>query len=223
MALGVGTVTAFCLTGQKIVNAYLDSILSDAMDTDEQSSSVQYGALGYGAMAYFVSLFGAVFFVRRYGRKTLLVTSLLLVALFMGMLGISNDIPSTQSYLPIISVVGFVSAVSIGIGPLAWAYAAEVSPERIRGLVSGVAVSIFWLFNFIWTLGFNEFEEWLSPAGVFYTFAGFSFFFAIVLSVYAVETKDRSLAELEEIFAGTESRAKSVDEESIGLGADQVS
>ena len=69
------------------------------------------------------------------------------------------------------NVVFYVACISFGVGPLAWAYSTEVSPERIRAQVSGGAVAVFWGFNFLFTNYFKELETALTQQGVFFAFA----------------------------------------------------
>lgn len=202
--LGVAVVGAFSLTGQKIVNAYLNDILAAAAGTATDSSAVQLGGLGYGAAQVLVSLAGVVWIVPRFGRVPLLVGSLVGAGFFSAVLGFTytGAAPALNSWLPIVAVVLYVSCVSVGVGPLAWAYSTEVSPERIRPQVSGAAVAVFWFFNFIFTNYFKQIEGLLSQAGIFFAFAAFSVLNGGLLSLCAVETKGKSLVELERIFAG---------------------
>ena len=202
--LGVATVGAFSLSGQKIVNSYLNDILAAAGDTDDGDKSVELGALGYGAAQVLISLLGILYFIPKFGRKPLLVGSLVGAALGSGVLGLSYalDDPGLNAWLPIVAVVFYVACISFGVGPLAWAYSTEVSPERIRAQVSGAAVAVFWGFNFLFTNYFKELETALTQQGVFFAFAGFSFVSAGLLALFAVETKGKSLVELERIFLG---------------------
>ena len=77
-----------------------------------------------------------------------------------------------------------------------------MSPERIRAQVSGAAVAVFWGFNFLFTNYFKELETALTQQGVFFAFAAFSLASAGLLALFAVETKGKSLVELERIFLG---------------------
>ena len=206
--LGVATVGAFSLSGQKIVNSYLNDILAAAGDTDDGDKSVELGALGYGAAQVLISLLGILYFIPKFGRKPLLVGSLVGAALGSGVLGLSYaiDDPGLNAWLPIVAVVFYVACISFGVGPLAWAYSTEVSPERIRAQVSGGAVAVFWGFNFLFTNYFKELETALTQQGVFFAFAAFSLASAGLLALFAVETKGKSLVELERIFLGVVDR-----------------
>ena len=71
---------------------------------------------------------------------------------------------------------------------------------------SGAAVAVFWGFNFLFTNYFKELETALTQQGVFFAFAAFSLASAGLLALFAVETKGKSLVELERIFLGVVDR-----------------
>ena len=147
------------------------------------------------------------------GRKPLLIASLLGAALGSGTLGLTYalDDAGLDTWLPIVAVIFYVACISIGVGPLAWAYSTEVSPERIRPQVTGMAAASFWGFNFLFTNFFTQLEAALSQQGLFFAFAASSLVGAAGLTLFGVETKGKSLEELERIFNPDDAGADDVE------------
>ena len=85
------------------------------------------------------------------GRRPLLLFSLVGMALAAALLTFALDMadPSWTPPLAIASVLGFVSAFGIGLGPVALLLPAEIFPAAYRSTGSGLAMSAMWLCNFV--------------------------------------------------------------------------
>ena len=65
-------------------------------------------------------------------------------AIFLA-IGINNNI----SLLSIIAIITFVSAFSVGLGPVTWAVLSEVMPPHARTGAGSIGLGLNWTFNFI--------------------------------------------------------------------------
>lgn len=84
------------------------------------------------------------------GRRPLLLTSIAGMCASATALTLSLGLPEPvwASRLAIGSLVGFVSAYGLGLGPVTYLLPAEIFPAAYRSAGSGLAMSTLWLANF---------------------------------------------------------------------------
>lgn len=151
-------------------------------------------------IALVVSTFVSLPFIDKLGRKKLLEISLggqVLPA-------IALCIWSDNVIIAVISIFLYVFMFGFGLGPVFWSYVPEILPLKARALGMGVITFTQYLLNAIFSL---IFPICLSIVGIniFYFFAFLSAFSVWYIHKYVLETKGRSL---EEIEAYWESRKK---------------
>ena len=90
----------------------------------------------------------AVFTVEKLGRKPLLITGSLGMAL--GALGVAlSNVVSLPAFVPVISIMLYSACFMFSWGPICWVYIAELFPNTIRSEATAIAVAFQWIFNFI--------------------------------------------------------------------------
>ncbi|KAJ7591042.1 general substrate transporter [Mycena floridula] len=94
----------------------------------------------------------------------------------------------------------FVCSFAVTMGPVSWAYPAEIFPLKVRGKAVSLATAANWIFNFA--------LAWAVPPGfasiawkTYFIFGTFNFAAFIHIFFMYPETVGRSLEEVEEIFA----------------------
>lgn len=102
-----------------------------------------------------------------------------------------------DSTLVLLSILLYIAAFAISLGPVMWAMFSEIFPQRLRGL----AISVVGFFNSAVSFSVQQLFprglETIGPAGVFFVFGTFAAL-AFVFSWRVVpETKGRSLEEIE--------------------------
>ncbi|KAH1009372.1 hypothetical protein HUJ04_001733 [Dendroctonus ponderosae] len=145
--------------------------------------------------------------IDRAGRKILLTVSSLAMSICLAALGLyfyfSNFMnPRALSFVPLVSVTGFMASFSIGFGPIPWMIMGEILSPKSRTFLSSLAASINWLLAFLIT---NQFANLVNFVGIGPTFLGFSVICGLstifVLSLVE-ETKGRSQKEVAHLLAG---------------------
>lgn len=151
--------------------------------------------------------------VDKVGRKILLILSGIFMALSLIVLGTYYYISSTDvsfeskySWIPLVSVISFILAFSVGFGPIPWLLASEMVPVRARGAVSGLATFSNGFFAFIVTKTFSEIEDLVGIFGTFWFYSVFSIIGAIFVIFMVPETKGKKLEEIEDIFQNKEAK-----------------
>ena len=90
----------------------------------------------------------AVFTVEKLGRKPLLITGSLGMAL--GAFGVAlSSIVSLPAVVPVLSIMVYSASFMFSWGPICWVYIAELFPNTIRSRATAIAVAFQWIFNFV--------------------------------------------------------------------------
>mgnify|MGYP001216100361 CR=1 FL=1 len=153
--------------------------------------------------------FIAIALVDRIGRRPILLTGSIGMALSLGTMALAfsqadvvNDAPSLPgAWGPIALVAANVFVVSFGAswGPVVWVLLGEIFPNRIRARALGVAAAAQWIANFLITVTFPPLAatSLVLTYGMYALFAALSFVF--VLRVVP-ETNGMSLEEANTLF-----------------------
>lgn len=101
----------------------------------------------------------AVFTVEKIGRKPLLITGSLGMAL--GAIGVAlSNVVSLPAFVPVISIMIYSACFMFSWGPICWVYIAELFPNTIRSEATAIAVAFQWIFNFIVSSTFVPMYNW---------------------------------------------------------------
>ncbi|XP_053681314.1 facilitated trehalose transporter Tret1 [Anopheles nili] len=147
--------------------------------------------------------------VDRLGRKPILLTSaggMCISHITMGLyfyLKYSNS-PSLGSlgWLPIMSLICFVTVYCIGFGPLPWAVLGEMFPANVKSIASSIVASTCWVLGFIILQFFADLDNAVGSHWSFWIFGilcGVAFIFTFTT---VMETKGLSLQEIQDRLNG---------------------
>lgn len=114
-----------------------------------------------------------------------------------------NDIKnfiSINSNLVLIAILLYVAAFAISLGPVMWALLSEIFPGNIKG----IAISVVGFFNSLVSYTVTQFFPWeltnLGPTITFAIYAAMALISLLFVMKYVVETKGKSLEEIEELL-----------------------
>ncbi|MGQ5112896.1 sugar porter family MFS transporter [Bacillus halotolerans] len=197
--IGIGVAIVNQITGVNSIMYYGTQILQES---GFGTKAALIANIGNGLISVIAVIIG-IWLVGRVNRRPILMiglsgttTALLFIAIFSIVLDGSAALP----YIVLSLTVLFLAFMQGCVGPVTWLVIAEIFPQRVRGLGSGISVFFLWILNFI--IGF-AFPIMLSSAGL-----SFTFFIFVALGILAIgfvykfmpETKGRTLEELEEHF-----------------------
>ncbi|WP_165021049.1 D-xylose transporter XylE [Dysgonomonas sp. ZJ279] len=147
----------------------------------------------------------AIMTVDRFGRKPLLITGALVMAVSMLGLGtsFSQNLPGT---LKLIFMLTYTAGFAMSWGPVCWVMLSEIFPNSVRSSVMSIAVAAQWVSNFLvsWTFPIMDKNKFLVE-----TFNhGFAYWIYGALAVVAAlfvwkrlpETKGKTLEDMENIW-----------------------
>ncbi|PRS17394.1 sugar porter family MFS transporter [Bacillus halotolerans] len=197
--IGIGVAIVNQITGVNSIMYYGTQILQES---GFGTKAALIANIGNGLISVIAVIIG-IWLVGRVNRRPILIiglsgttTALLFIAIFSIVLDGSAALP----YIVLSLTVLFLAFMQGCVGPVTWLVIAEIFPQKVRGLGSGISVFFLWILNFI--IGF-AFPIMLSSAGL-----SFTFFIFVALGILAIgfvykfmpETKGRTLEELEEHF-----------------------
>lgn len=106
-----------------------------------------------------------------------------------------------DAVLVLVGIVGFIAAFHISIGPIMWVVFSEIVPTQIRG----VAIPMFALICSTISYFMQKFFPWqlknMGAGDIFLSYAIAGLVGLFLLWRYLPETKNRSIEEVEELFA----------------------
>jgi MFS family permease len=111
-----------------------------------------------------------------------------------------TNLISINATLVLISILLYVASFAISLGPVMWTLISEIFPQNIKG----IAISVVGFFNSLVSFTVTQVFPWeLSNLGPTLTFAIYGVFGAlafIFVKKYVIETKGKSLEEVEALL-----------------------
>ena len=148
----------------------------------------------------------AIFTVEKWGRKPLLITGSLGMAL--GAFGVATTFGvEGMQLITMISIMVYSASFMFSWGPICWVLIAEIFPNTIRGAAVAIAVAAQWIFNFVVSSTFVPmFNMHLAPGdnfGHLFTY-GLYGVMCIVAAIFVwrlvPETKGKSLEDMTRLW-----------------------
>ncbi|KZC13066.1 Facilitated trehalose transporter Tret1 [Dufourea novaeangliae] len=163
------------------------------------------------AVVQVIACLASAVLIDQLGRKFLMIMSSGAMCLCLISLGIffilkTSDPETADSiqWLPLTSTCLYILAFCLGAGPVPWAYMGEIFPTRLKGVASSIAAFVNWTLAFIVTESFSSLVDTLGTAAIFFIFAVFCFLSVIFVIVFMIETKGKTLAQIQTEFGTIE-------------------
>ncbi|GLT51722.1 hypothetical protein SLA2020_251140 [Shorea laevis] len=142
----------------------------------------------------------AMVLMDKLGRKILLLWSFfgMAVSMVLQVAAASSFITTSLNfYLSVGGMLMFVLTFAIGAGPVPGLLLPEIFPSRIRAKAMAVCMSVHWVINFFVGLLFLRLLEQLGPQLLYSIFASFCMLAVVFVKRNVMETKGKSLQEIE--------------------------
>ncbi|KAA3457213.1 putative plastidic glucose transporter 3 isoform X1 [Gossypium australe] len=189
--------TLFALQQLSGINAvfFFSSTVFKSAGVSSQSANICVG------IANFLGSFAALLLMDKLGRKVLLIGSCanaMVVAMGLQAASASSLVSSSNEvYLSVGGMLLFVLAFSVGAGPVPSLLLSEMFPGRIRAKAMSVCLASHWVVNFFVGLLFLRLLEQIGPLVLNAIFATFCLLAVIFVKRNVLETKGKSLQEIE--------------------------
>jgi sugar porter (SP) family MFS transporter len=193
------------LCGINIIAFYSTTVFVNAGFDDFRATVC---SLGFGLVNW-LFCYPAFWTIDTFGRRTLLLFTFpnmmwtLLAAGLCTLIPVDTESDSVQTGTALVALFVFMFAAfySPGEGPVPFTYSAEVFPLSHRELGMGFAVATCLGFAAVLSISFPFLLARTQTVGAFGTYAGFNAVAFIMIFFLVPETKQRTLEELDYIFA----------------------
>jgi len=202
----------------------IGSVISLLQQTTGINAVLYYGgdifekALGYGqedvlkqqillGAVNFVFTFVAMFTVDKLGRKPLIIVGSFGMLTGFVLLGGSLFF-NAVGVISLIGVLMFIGSFALSMGPVTWVLLSEMFPNKIRSMAMSIAVAVQWAANYLVSQTFPMIAD--SEANVsgmwskslpYVIFSICIIILIVFVNKYVIETKGKSLEQLEAVWA----------------------
>jgi len=153
-----------------------------------------------------LATFIAIGFVDRLGRKPMLYTGFVVMALGLGVVGAMMHMGINgkgEQYFTVGMLLIFIVGFAMSAGPLIWTLCSEVQPLKGRDFGIGASTFTNWVGNYIVGLTFLSLLNGIGNANTFWLYAGLNVIFIGFTFWLVPETKGVSLEQIEtKLMAG---------------------
>ncbi|NXX18024.1 GTR10 protein, partial [Podargus strigoides] len=105
------------------------------------------------------------------------------------------------NWITLLSMMAFVSAFSVGFGPMTWLVLSEIYPAGIRGRAFAFCNSFNWAANLLISLSFLDLIDAIGFSWMFLLYGLMGVLAVIFIYFFVPETKGQSLEEIDEQFS----------------------
>ncbi|NXR41258.1 GTR10 protein, partial [Zosterops hypoxanthus] len=105
------------------------------------------------------------------------------------------------NWITLLSMMAFVSAFSIGFGPMTWLVLSEIYPAGIRGRAFAFCNSFNWAANLLISLSFLDLIDAIGFSWMFLLYGLMGVMAVIFIYLFVPETKGQSLEEIDQQFS----------------------
>uniref|UniRef100_A0AAR5PN85 Major facilitator superfamily (MFS) profile domain-containing protein n=1 Tax=Dendroctonus ponderosae TaxID=77166 RepID=A0AAR5PN85_DENPD len=195
------------LSGVNAVIFFMSMIFASAGG----SIPAAYATIGVGVVQV-IATFISSLIVDKFGRKILLIASAFFMAFSGTLLGVfftlkDRNLVDEQTlqnigFLPIVSMVIFITVFSLGFGPIPWMASSEIMPPEIKSTASSAAATFNWFLAFIVTRFYNNLASAIGGDVTFYLFAAITLVGCAFVYFVMPETKGKTSQEVQDILSG---------------------
>lgn len=202
IVLGMALQALQQLTGANYFFYYGTTTFRGAGISNSFVTQMILGAVNFG------TTFGGLYIVEHFGRRKSLITGgIVMFVCFIVYASVGHfalnvkDPPATPGAGKTMVVFAclFITAFAMTWGPMIWTIVAELYPSRYRARAMALATASNWLWNFLISF-FTPFIAGDIDFAYGYVFAGCLFVGIIVVYVCVLETKNKTLEEIDVMY-----------------------
>lgn len=211
LMIGVGLAVFQQITGINAIIYYADKIFDAAGFTTvaQQTAATTWAVGAVNVLATLI----AVAFVDKLGRKPLLLAGLVGMCLSLTAVGIAfmnlGDVSlkgssqgfNTSGTLTLVALVIYIASFASSMGPVVWTMINEIYPREVRGRMVSIATAVNWFSAWLVSQFFLTLVGAIGEPATFWLFAALCAVAFVWIWRKVPETKDRTLEEIEQMWA----------------------
>ncbi|CAG9862026.1 unnamed protein product [Phyllotreta striolata] len=149
----------------------------------------------------------APLFADRFGRKTLLVASVGLMAVCLCSLSLYFFLDTRTAvsvapiaWLPLASLVFLAFAYDLGMACLPWTISSELFPSNVKKFSASTTSAFCWIATYLTTQFFNVMVDSFGMDGTYLIFTGFCLLCIVFTVCWVPETKGKTFKEIQDLL-----------------------
>ncbi|XP_053192917.1 solute carrier family 2, facilitated glucose transporter member 12 [Scomber japonicus] len=111
------------------------------------------------------------------------------------------EVSSSLKWASLISLLVYVAAFSISLGPMVYVVISEIFPMGVRGRAVSVVSAVNWATNLLISMTFLTITEKIGVANVMFLYTAMSFILLVFVILCVPDTKGRTLEEISKELA----------------------
>ena len=115
-------------------------------------------------------------------------------------LSTSVSTSSSNEYLMLLCILGYVCFGSVGVLIIPWTLIGELFPIKVKGKLAGLTISLAYVLMFIVLKIFPYALQLLTTPGIFLVFSINSFLCCLFVFIFLPETHGKSFSQIENHF-----------------------
>jgi sugar porter (SP) family MFS transporter len=209
LLIGIGLAVLQQITGINAIIYYANQIFASAgFALSSQSTLTTWAIGGVNVVATIIALA----FVDHLGRRKLLLTGLVGMAVSLAALGVAFRFivpaiegapvapPSVAGIVTLIGLITFIISFAASLGPVVWTVITEIFHGRIRGRAVSICTAFNWLSAYLVSQSFLSLVGTMGSSLTFGLFALFCVIGWVWIYTSVPETKGRSLEDIQQTW-----------------------
>ncbi|MEG2061526.1 MAG: sugar porter family MFS transporter [Alistipes sp.] len=186
------------VTGINVMMYYAPDVFkSTGMAND---SAIYYTMIMGLVNLVFVTI--SMLIVDKVGRRKLMIVGPAGMGLFMFCISIAYFTNNFTGMLPLLLMMGYLAFFALSLGPIVWVLLGEIFPNRIRSQAVSISILAMWAANFAVSFTFPILKECLGSGYTFLLYGLMCVACVIFVCRWIVETKGKTLEQIEKEFLG---------------------
>jgi SP family arabinose:H+ symporter-like MFS transporter len=196
LTVGLALAVLSQVTGINTVLYYGSIIVSDHFRGQTAGSALSANVLiGFTNL---ISTIIALFFLDRWGRRTMLLIATAGMGLSLALLVCAFHLPSISPTVMLSCVISYIAFFAFGMGPVPWIVISEIFPNKIRGRAASIATSTLWTSTLVVTFTFLSLVKALDISGTFAIYAFLSLAGFVYIWRCIPETRGKTLEQIQQ-------------------------
>lgn len=192
LLIGIGLAVLQQWSGINILFNYAEEVYQSA---GYGVSAVLFNIIVTGAINLVFTLL-AMMLVDRFGRRGLMLFGCCGVGAAHLMAGFAYRAHLQGAFVLVLTLCA-IAFYAVSLAPVTWVLISEIFPNRLRSAGVSAAVASLWAASFALTYSFPLLMRFASMAGTFFIYSGVCFLGAVLVYAFVLETKGKTLEEIE--------------------------
>lgn len=198
MIIGILLAVFQQVTGINVIMYYAPAIFKST-GLGNESALFQTMIMGLVNLTFTII---SILLIEKLGRKLLMLIGSVGMGVFLTAISVAYFTSHFNGLIVLVFIMGYLAFFALSLGPVVWVLIGEIFPNRIRSHAVSLAVFCLWTANFLVSFSFPFLLSHLKGGFTFLIYAIMCVLCFIFVLQYLVETKGKTLEQIEKEMIG---------------------